>query len=139
MKKFLASGFFKALWSVGLATLFYYVCPPCFSKTTAAIVLGILVVLVNGSKLISKVPILTHVARFLVGGLFIFSGFIKANDPLGFSYKLGEYFEVFKADTGLAISLTHNKIAKGKAMCAKLSKMDKPVSALNTSKYSPNL
>ncbi len=103
MKKFLASGIFKAIWSVGLAALLYYVCPPCFSKTTAAIVLGILVVLVNGSKLISKAPILTHVARFLVGGLFIFSGFIKANDPLGFSYKLGEYFEVFKADTGLSI------------------------------------
>jgi uncharacterized membrane protein YphA (DoxX/SURF4 family) len=34
--------------------------------------------------------------------LFIFSGFIKANDPLGFSYKLKEYFEVFQADTGMA-------------------------------------
>ena len=33
--------------------------------------------------------------RMLVGALFIFSGFIKANDPLGFSYKLNEYFEVF--------------------------------------------
>ena len=27
--------------------------------------------------------------------LFIFSGLIKANDPLGFGYKLQEYFEVF--------------------------------------------
>lgn len=36
--------------------------------------------------------ILTHIARFLVGALFIFSGFIKLNDPLGFSYKLQEYF-----------------------------------------------
>src|SRR6195952_2914213 len=34
-------------------------------------------------------------ARILVGLLFIFSGLIKANDPLGFSYKLVEYFEVF--------------------------------------------
>lgn len=33
--------------------------------------------------------------RILVGALFIFSGLIKANDPLGFSYKLEEYFEVF--------------------------------------------
>lgn len=33
--------------------------------------------------------------RILVGVLFIFSGLIKANDPLGFSYKLEEYFEVF--------------------------------------------
>ncbi len=33
--------------------------------------------------------------RIFVGLLFIFSGLIKANDPLGFSYKLEEYFEVF--------------------------------------------
>ena len=36
--------------------------------------------------------ILTQIARFIVGALFIFSGFIKLNDPLGFSYKLQEYF-----------------------------------------------
>ncbi len=31
-------------------------------------------------------------SRLVVGILFIFSGFIKLNDPLGFSYKLEEYF-----------------------------------------------
>lgn len=30
--------------------------------------------------------------RWFVGILFIFSGLIKLNDPLGFSYKLDEYF-----------------------------------------------
>lgn len=35
---------------------------------------------------------ITQIARILVGGLFIFSGLIKLNDPLGFSYKLDEYF-----------------------------------------------
>ena len=35
------------------------------------------------------------VAQILVGLLFIFSGLVKINDPLGFSYKLQEYFEVF--------------------------------------------
>ncbi|MHB1177583.1 MAG: BT_3928 family protein [Daejeonella sp.] len=34
-------------------------------------------------------------SRIVVGVLFIFSGLIKANDPLGFGYKLQEYFEVF--------------------------------------------
>jgi len=33
--------------------------------------------------------------RIFVGLLFIFSGLIKINDPLGFSYKLQEYFAVF--------------------------------------------
>jgi len=36
--------------------------------------------------------ILTPIARIFVGILFIISGFIKLNDPLGFSYKLQEYF-----------------------------------------------
>ena len=38
---------------------------------------------------------LLWICRIFVGGLFIFSGFIKANDPIGFSYKLEEYFLVF--------------------------------------------
>ncbi|MCB7481422.1 BT_3928 family protein [Christiangramia sediminis] len=35
---------------------------------------------------------IVSIARILVGVLFIFSGFIKLNDPVGFSYKLQEYF-----------------------------------------------
>ena len=36
---------------------------------------------------------MASVARVLVGGLFIVSGLVKANDPIGFAYKLEEYFE----------------------------------------------
>ncbi|WP_397362118.1 BT_3928 family protein [Olleya sp. R77988] len=35
---------------------------------------------------------IVHISRVLVGGLFILSGLVKLNDPLGFSYKLQEYF-----------------------------------------------
>ena len=42
--------------------------------------------------------LITTISRALVGYLFIFSGLIKANDPLGFSYKLIEYFEKFKEE-----------------------------------------
>ncbi len=35
---------------------------------------------------------ITQLSRILVGGLFIFSGLIKLNDPVGFSFKLDEYF-----------------------------------------------
>lgn len=35
----------------------------------------------------------SYLARVIVGGLFIVSGLIKANDPKGFAYKLEEYFE----------------------------------------------
>lgn len=101
MRKFLESKLFRAIWSIGLAALIYWICPPCFSKTTLMVLLGIQLVLINAAPVIANWVWVTHISRFLVGGLFIFSGFIKANDTLGFSYKLEEYFEVFKADTGL--------------------------------------
>jgi len=55
----------------------------------------------------STAPVWVWIARILVGLLFIFSGLIKANDPLGFSYKLQEYFEVFHITflDGLALSI----------------------------------
>ena len=36
-----------------------------------------------------------NIARIVVGVLFIFSGLIKANDPLGLSYKMQEFFELW--------------------------------------------
>lgn len=39
-------------------------------------------------------------SRFFVGCLFIFSGLIKLNDPIGTEIKLEEYFEVFAEDFG---------------------------------------
>jgi uncharacterized membrane protein YphA (DoxX/SURF4 family)/peroxiredoxin len=43
--------------------------------------------------LLEGMLLFAYVARVLVGGLFIVSGLIKANDPKGFAYKLEEYFE----------------------------------------------
>lgn len=42
--------------------------------------------------------ILVNIARVIVGVLFIFSGLVKANDPLGLSYKMQEFFEVWGWD-----------------------------------------
>ena len=36
-----------------------------------------------------------NISRFIVGVLFIFSGLVKANDPLGLSYKMQEFFEIW--------------------------------------------
>ena len=123
MKKFFASKVFRAIWSLGLAALLYYITPSCFSKTTIGVILGILVLIVNGSSLLNKFPIITHISRIAVGSLFIFSGFIKANDPLGFSYKLQEYFEVFKADSGLGIFESFAHIALPLAILLCVSEM----------------
>jgi uncharacterized membrane protein YphA (DoxX/SURF4 family) len=52
------------------------------------------------------------VIRWVVGLLFIFSGLIKANDPLGLSYKMQEFFEVWSLhgfnDYTLTLSLVMN-------------------------------
>jgi uncharacterized membrane protein YphA (DoxX/SURF4 family) len=39
--------------------------------------------------------VLLALARIIVGLLFIFSGLVKANDPLGLSYKMKEFFEIW--------------------------------------------
>lgn len=39
--------------------------------------------------------ILVNIARIIVGVLFIFSGLVKANDPLGLAYKMEEFFEIW--------------------------------------------
>ena len=53
-----------------------------------------------------------EVLRWTVGILFIFSGLIKANDPLGLSYKMQEFFDVwgisFFADYTLAFAIFMN-------------------------------
>ena len=42
--------------------------------------------------------IVARIARYLVGVIFIISGLIKLNDPVGTQIKLEEYFEVFAQD-----------------------------------------
>lgn len=50
--------------------------------------------------------------RWVVGVLFIFSGLIKINDPIGLSYKMQEFFEVwgmlFLNDFSLPLSIAMN-------------------------------
>lgn len=41
---------------------------------------------------------LDRVVRWFVGILFIFSGLVKLNDPMGTAIKMEEYFEVFSSD-----------------------------------------
>ncbi|MEO5892795.1 MAG: BT_3928 family protein [Ferruginibacter sp.] len=51
--------------------------------------------------------IAVQVARFLVGALFIFSGLVKAIDPQGLSYKMQEFFEVWRDDGHLPALMTY--------------------------------
>jgi uncharacterized membrane protein YphA (DoxX/SURF4 family) len=62
------------------------------------------------------------ILRILVGGLFIFSGLIKLNDPYGTAYKLEEYFEVFASDfsalSGLFTFFAHYSLFFSIVICA---------------------
>ena len=57
------------------------------------------------------------IIRWIVGVLFIFSGLIKVNDPLGLSYKMQEFFEVWGIDFlnkySLGMSLLMNMLEVG--------------------------
>src|SRR5690606_898777 len=46
----------------------------------------------NNNRKQKDMKFITQLSRVLVGALFIFSGLIKLNDPMGFSFKLDEYF-----------------------------------------------
>lgn len=47
------------------------------------------------TQVTTKAPSAVAVVRVLVGLLFIFSGLVKANDPLGLSYKMQEFFDAW--------------------------------------------
>lgn len=54
--------------------------------------------------------IAVNIIRIFVGLLFIFSGVVKANDPLGTAYKMEEYFEVWNRDLAAGSSFMKNAL-----------------------------
>lgn len=51
------------------------------------------------------IKVWTNVCRFVLGGVFIFSGFVKVIDPYGFFYKLQDYATAFGMGTWMPASL----------------------------------
>jgi uncharacterized membrane protein YphA (DoxX/SURF4 family) len=65
------------------------------AESTTFISIGFILIALSIAALIvlRGVLLMSAISRVLVGGLFIVSGLVKANDPIGFAYKLEEYFE----------------------------------------------
>jgi uncharacterized membrane protein YphA (DoxX/SURF4 family) len=51
-----------------------------------------------------------NITRIIVGLLFIFSGLVKANDPLGLSYKMQEFFEIWNQELSRGSSFFNNTL-----------------------------
>ena len=64
----------------------------------------VLVLIVGVTRIVPK-NLMTSVLRFSYAVFLLFSGFVKLIDPLGFSYKLQEYFEVFSMEFLIPLSL----------------------------------
>lgn len=82
----------------------------------------------KGTTLETVGNILLDAGRILLGCVFVFSGFVKAIDPLGFSYKFTEYFHalggVFESLTSfsflLAVILSSIELALGLCLISKI-------------------
>jgi len=60
-----------------------------------------------------------NAVRFIVGILFIFSGLVKANDPLGLGYKMDEFFDLWNEGwlKPLSVFLIHFFNSSGTIHC----------------------
>ncbi|MDX2361608.1 MAG: DoxX family membrane protein [Crocinitomicaceae bacterium] len=94
-RSFLINSIFIAVNLTGLTFLVMGYHDNFVEQSTLFKFIGIILMILSiaGLILFRGRYLMSSVSRVLVGGLFIVSGLVKANDPLGFSYKLEEYFE----------------------------------------------
>src|SRR3954470_21683347 len=73
--------------------------------------------ILSGMKTSRTMNTILLIIRWVVGILFIISGLVKANDPLGLSYKMQEFFELWSGSIkqhtilGLLDFLHHDSLA----------------------------
>ena len=94
-RSFLFNVVFVALNIVSVSLLVLAFHPELSGNATVLKITGfaILIFSIFGLIVFKGRIALANAGRVIVGSIFIVSGLVKANDPIGFSYKLQEYFE----------------------------------------------
>lgn len=94
-KSLLLNLLFITLNLTGLTLLFLGFQPNFVTAALWLKILGSLLLIISliGIYLLEGWILFGYFSRIIVGGVFIVSGLIKANDTKGFAYKLEEYFE----------------------------------------------
>lgn len=81
------------LAGLGLTVMAFHEQFAAYKILFACIGIGVVVLSAAGLIILKGRLMMATVSRILAGNVLIVSGLIKANDPVGFSYKLEEYFQ----------------------------------------------
>lgn len=94
-RSFVLNAIFVAINVVGLSLLVMGYHKSFENESTYYRILSNILLLISiaGIIIFKGRIMMNNISRVFVGGLFIVSGLVKANDPVGFAYKLEEYFE----------------------------------------------